>query len=80
MKTLDITDKGKKLCDFVTQKTMLGELSNNDLVQLIEVAGSFLNLQTIPEYAKAKNLSYNGVKNHRQIIEIFNVKFVVDND
>ena len=80
MKTLDITDKGKKLCDFVTQKTMLGELSNNDLVQLIEVAGAFLNLQTIPEYAKAKNLSYNGVKNHRQIIEIFNVKFVVDND
>ena len=80
MKTLDITDKGKKLCDFVTEKTMNGELSNNDLVQLIEVAGAFLNLQTIPEYAKAKNLSYNGVKNHREIIEIFNVKFVIDND
>ena len=80
MKTLDITEKGKKLCDFLTEKTMQGELSNNDLVQLIEVAGAFLNLQTIPEYAKAKNLSYNGVKNHREIIEIFNVKFVIDND
>lgn len=80
MKTLDITDKGKKLCDFVTEKTMQGELSNNDLVQLIEVAGAFLNLQTIPDYAKAKNLSYNGVKNHREIIEIFNVKFVIDNN
>lgn len=44
MKTLDITDNGKKLCNFVTEKTMQGELSNNDLVQLIEVAGSFLNL------------------------------------
>lgn len=80
MKTLDITDKGKKLCDFVTEKTMNGELTNKDLLQLIEVAGAFLNLQTIPEYAKAKNLSYNGVKNHREIIEIFNVKFVIDND
>ena len=80
MKTLDITDNGKKLCDFVTQKTMLGELSNNDLVQLIEVAGAFLNLQTIPDYANSKGLSYNGVKNHREIIEIFNTKFVIDND
>ena len=79
MKTLEITDKGKKLCDFVTEKTMQGDLSNNDLIQLIEVAGAFLNLQTIPDYAKAKNLSYNGVKNHREIIEIFNVKFVIDN-
>ena len=80
MKTLDITDKGKKLCDFVIEKTMNGELSNNDLVQLIEVAGAFLNLQTIPDYAKTKNLSYNGVKNHREIIELFNTKFVIDND
>ena len=31
MKTIDITEKGKKLCDFVTEKTMQGDLSNNDL-------------------------------------------------
>lgn len=80
MKTLDITDKGKKICDFVTKKTMKGDLSNNDLVQLIEVAGSFLNLKTISDYAKDNDLTYNGVKNHREIIEIFNVKFVVDNE
>ena len=80
MKTLNITDNGKKLCDFITHKTMQGELSNNDLVQLIEVAGAFLNLQTIPDYAKENNLSYNGVKNHREIIEIFNTKYVIDND
>lgn len=59
---------------------MIGELSNNDLVQLIEVAGALLNLQTIPDYAKTKNLSYNGVKNHREIIKIFNTKFVIDNE
>jgi hypothetical protein len=80
MKTLDITDKGKRLCDFVTEKTMKGELSNNDLVQLIEVAGAFLNLKTISEYAKDNNLTYNGVKNHRKVVEIFNTKFVIDNE
>ena len=80
MKTLDITDNGKKLCDFVTQKTMQGELSNNDLVQLIEVAGSFLNLKTISDYAKENNLSYNGAKHFRKTVEIFNTKFIIDND
>ena len=80
MEIRNITEKGKKLCDFVTEKTMNGEFTNEDLLQLIEVAGSFLNLQTIPDYAKSKNISYNGVKNHRKIIEIFNVKFVIDND
>lgn len=80
MEIRNITDKGKKLCDFVTEKTMQGELSNIDLVQLIEVAGAFLNLQTISDYAKAKNISYNGVKNHREVAGIFNTKFVMDNE
>ena len=80
MEIRNITDKGKKLCDFVTEKTMNGEFTNEDLIQFIEVAGSFLNLQTISDYAKSKNLSYNGVKHHRNVIEIFNTKFVIDND
>jgi len=49
-------------------------------VQLIELCGNYLNLSTIPDYAKANNLSYNGVKRHRIIKELFNVKFVVDNE
>lgn len=55
------------------------EISNDFLVQLIEHAGSYLNLQTISDYAKANGLSYNGVKNCREIREIFNVKFVIEN-
>ena len=80
MQTLEITNKGKKLCDFLTEKTMNGELSNNDLVQLIEVAGAFLNLKTISDYAKENNLSYNGAKHFRKTIEIFKTKFIIDND
>ena len=56
-----------------------GELTNDDLVQLIEHIGAYLNLQTIPDYAKEHKLSYNGVKKFRTIKTIFNTKFVIDN-
>lgn len=55
-------------------------ISNEFLVQLIELAGNYLNLMTISDYAKENKLSYNGVKNNRNIIIMFNVKFVIDND
>lgn len=54
-------------------------MSDEALVQLIELTGSFLNLMTISDYAKANNLSYNGVKHHRKIVKMFNVKFVIEN-
>ena len=77
MKTTENTDK---LLEFVYNKNIKGELNNDSLVQLIELSGSLLNLKTIPDYAKANNKSYNGVKNNRNIVTIFNVKFVIDND
>ncbi|OFX52332.1 MAG: hypothetical protein A2066_00120 [Bacteroidetes bacterium GWB2_41_8] len=54
--------------------------SNEGLVQLIELAGGYLNLQTIPDYAAAKKLSYNGVKKTRNIREIHGIKWVIDNN
>jgi hypothetical protein len=54
-------------------------LSNNDLVQIIELCGLYLNLSTIPEYAKKNNISYNGVKKFRENVKLFGVKFVIDN-
>lgn len=56
-----------------------GKWSNDGLVQLIELVADFLNLKTIPDYAKENHLSYNGVKKTREIREVFNVKFVIDN-
>jgi hypothetical protein len=80
MKNLVTTANGEKLNRFVFEKMQAGELDNGDLVQLIELCGDFLNLKTIPDYAKENNLSYNGVKKHRNIITLFNQKFVIDND
>ncbi len=55
-------------------------LSNNDLIEIIEATGKYLNLMTISDYAKQNGISYNGVKNFREKIELFNVNFVIDND
>jgi hypothetical protein len=54
--------------------------SSSFLVQIIELTGRQLNLETISGYAKRTGKSYNGVKNHRTIKKLFNVKFVIEND
>lgn len=66
--------------EHLSERIEKGELDNNELVQLIEHIGSYLNLQTIPDYAKQNNMSYNGVKKFRTIKTIFKTKYVIDND
>lgn len=56
-----------------------GRWSNDGLVQLIELCGDFLNMKTIPDYAKQAGISYNGAKKFRTVKKIFNVKFIIDN-
>lgn len=80
MQTFKTQGNTSKLLDFVTEKFTNGELDNDSLVQLIEHAGAYLNICTIPKYAKEHNLSYNGVKKFRTVKEIFNTKFVIDNE
>ena len=77
---METYENTKKLLSFVSEKFESGQINNESLVQLIELAGAYLNLQTIPDYAKSKDMSYNGVKKCRKIIELFSVKFVIDND
>lgn len=70
----------KKTLNFIARKFETNQLDNNSLVQLIELCGMYLNIKSISEYAKDNNLSYNGVKKHRNIVNIFNTKFVLDNE
>lgn len=74
------TENGQKLKKFVAQKFEADQLNNTDLLQLIELAGDYLNLKTIADYAKHSGISYNGVKNHRNTTVLFGVKFVADNE
>ena len=67
------------ICDHLSERIINNELSNTELVQIIEHVGGYLNLKTIPQYAKENKMSYNGAKKYRTIKKIFNVKFVIDN-
>jgi hypothetical protein len=73
-------DNTEKLLNFVSQKFENNELTNDSLVQLIELSGRYLNLQTISKYAAANDMSYNGVKKCRNVIKLFETKFVIDNE
>lgn len=76
----DIEGNTSKLLLFISEKFEKDEIDNDSLVQLIELAGGYLNLKTISGYAKANKMSYNGVKKFRKVISVFNVKFVIDNE
>lgn len=76
---LQLTDYEKNSLNKLGESIQNGQWSNEALVQLIELAGSFLNLQTIPDYCKSNGITYNGVKKSRNVQQIFNVKFVIDN-
>lgn len=69
-----------KICEHLSQRIVAGELSNADMVQIIEHLGSYLNLQTISDYARDNNISYNGAKKFRQQVQLFNTKFIIDNN
>jgi hypothetical protein len=77
MKTIENTNK---LLKFVAEKFENNEINNTSLVQLIELCGNYLNLETLPKYATRNNMSYNGVKKFRKVITLFGVKLVQEND
>ena len=77
---MQLSENELKMLNKFAQYVANNDISNDCLVKFIELAGSYLNLQTIPNYAKSNKLTYNGVKKTRQIVTIFNVKFVIDNN
>jgi hypothetical protein len=80
MESQTISSNGQKLLSFLDDKMYDGNFTNNDLVQFIEQCGKYLNLKTIPDYAKENKMSYNGVKKFRKVKEVLGIKFVIDND
>ena len=57
-----------------------GEINNADMVKIIEHCFIILNLQTLSDYAKTHNISYNGAKLRKNNIILANVKFIIDNE
>ncbi len=72
-------------------KEMIGKsvqenaLSNDSLISIIELCGSYLNLKTIPNYAKSEGISYNGTLNRIKLNKIqerviFGNRMIIDNE
>lgn len=76
----DIKLNTEKLMAFVAEKFQANELDNESMVQLIELAGGYLNIMTLPDWAKSNNKSYNGAKLQKNQVTLFGVKFIIDND
>ena len=57
----------------ISQYVMEDKLTNENLVQIIEHAGGYLNLQTRSDYKRSTGLSYNGAKKFRTNKKIFGV-------
>lgn len=58
-----------------------GEATNEDLIQEIELLGSYLNLKTIAAKGKEIGKDYNIVKQSAmKKVVLFGVKFVIDNE
>lgn len=68
------------ICEHLSNRILNNELSNDDMIQIIEHIGGYLNLKTRSAYARENNKSYNGVKKFRTNKEIFGVKFIIDNE
>ena len=57
-----------------------GKWSNTGLVQLIELAATFLQIKPIQQYADENNLSYNGAKKREEVITALGHKYIIDNE
>lgn len=80
MQNVKIKQNTDKLMAWLDDKIKSDELNNESLIEFIKGVGDYLNIKTIPDYAKEHGLTYQGVKTCRNVQEIFGVKFVIDND
>lgn len=68
------------ICERITHFVFEGKLSNDDLVQIIEQTGDYLNICTRAEWSRRNGKSYNGGKNNRRNIKLFGANMIIDND
>jgi hypothetical protein len=85
MNTNKISPLADKINQHLDERVQKGELSNLDMISIVENVCQYFNLATYSDYGKRKGLSYNGVKSRIetkkvQEIELFGIKFVIDND
>jgi len=70
-----------ELTNKIFENYQAGAVSDDNLVQIIELASGFLNLKTLSNYAKTEKISYNGAKKrNKKTVKIDGVEFIINND
>lgn len=78
---MQLTEYEQKAINKFGQSVTDGKWSNDGLVKLFKLIGDdFLNIKTIPNYAKHTGKSYPGVLKTKTPKILFGVKFIIDNN
>ena len=85
MNTNQISPLSQKINSRISELVQKGELNNLDLISITNNICDFFNLKTYSDYARDEKISYNGVKTRLEAgkiesIELFGVKFIIDNE
>lgn len=51
-----------KICEHLSERIESNDLSNDDIVQIIEHLGCYLNLQTISDYSRSTGISVQRIE------------------
>ena len=72
--------KVNKIKASIDDAMMNDELSNDNLVELIKHIGAYGNVMSVKDYSDQNNITVQGVYNHRNVVNLWGFKFVVEND
>ena len=72
--------KANKIKSSIDDAMMNDELSNDDLVELIKHLGAYGNVMSVKDYSNQNGITVQGVYNHRNVVELWGFKFVVENN
>ena len=80
-----MSELSNKIKEHLQKRIQENELTNDEMVSLIDTIGMYLNLKTVANYATLENISYNGVlarikSGKIKEYELFGVKFIIDNN
>ena len=74
-----LTDNERNKLNEIDKRIMTKGVSNAFLLELIELGFDYLGLLSISDYAKENKMSYNGVKNNREIHIVGGKKWIINN-
>ena len=72
--------KANKIKASIDDAMMNDELSTDDLVELIKYLGAYGNVMSVKDYSNQNGITVQGVYNHRNVVDLWGFKFVVEND